>query len=76
MNIQQKFGKTLKKLRNQKGVSQEKFGFLVDLDRTYIASVERGERNISLKNIERIANAFNLSISEFFRTLEEIESED
>jgi transcriptional regulator with XRE-family HTH domain len=71
MDIQQKFGKTLRTLRNQKGLSQEKFSFVVNLDRTYIASIERGERNLSLKNIEKISKAFDLSLSEFFKMVEE-----
>jgi transcriptional regulator with XRE-family HTH domain len=71
MDIQQKFGKTLRRLRNQKGLSQEKFGFVVNLDRTYIASIGRGERNLSLKNIEKISKAFDLSLSEFFKMVEE-----
>jgi DNA-binding XRE family transcriptional regulator len=71
MDIQQKFGKTLRKLRDQKGLSQEKFSFVVNLDRTYIASIERGERNLSLNNIEKISKAFDLSLSEFFKMVEE-----
>ncbi len=57
----QAFGKRLKKLRNQKNLSQEKLGQLSDLDRTYISAVERGRRNISLLNIIRIAHALDVS---------------
>jgi transcriptional regulator with XRE-family HTH domain len=51
------------KLRN---FSQETFADLVGLHRTYIGSVERGERNVSLDNLERIANALNMSLAELF----------
>lgn len=66
MDIKEKTGKRLRELRLAKGLSQEKFAFECGLDRTYIASIERGRRNISIVNIEKIANALNLSISDFF----------
>jgi transcriptional regulator with XRE-family HTH domain len=48
-------------------VSQEAFADLYGLDRTYVAGVERGERNLSLINIEKIATAFEVSLSELLR---------
>lgn len=60
------FGKKVKELRKQKGFSQEALALLCNLDRSYIGSVERGERNISLINIYKIANALNISIKELF----------
>jgi transcriptional regulator with XRE-family HTH domain len=48
-------------------VSQEEFADLCGLDRTYIGGIERGERNISLVNIEKIALTFKISLSELFR---------
>lgn len=65
--IQANFGKTIKKIREGTGLSQEKFALSIGMDRTYYASVEAGKRNISLKNIYKIANGFNLSISEYFQ---------
>lgn len=56
----------LKELRTKTGLSQEKFSFTCGLDRTYIASIEQGKRNVSIKNIEKISAALNISISEFF----------
>ena len=68
MDIKENFGKRLRELRNEKGISQEKFSFECELDRTYIASIEKGKRNVSIVNVEKIANAFNISVSEFFNS--------
>lgn len=68
--IQIEFGKRIKKLRNETGLSQEKFALKIGMDRTYYASVESGKRNISLKNIEKIANGFGIPISQLFSDLE------
>ena len=64
MDILHKFGDKVRALRNEKHISQEKLAELADLHRTYIGSVERGERNISLINIKKIADALNIPISE------------
>lgn len=58
------FGLSLKKIRLKKNLSQEELAYQSDLHRTYISSVERGERNISLINIVHIANALNVPLSE------------
>lgn len=55
------FGKAIRDLRGAKGLSQEKFGFEVGLDRTYISGIERGIRNPSLKNIVKIAQALGVT---------------
>ena len=67
--IKEKLGHRIKKLRNEKGISQEKFALLIDMDRTYFASVESGKRNISIVNIEKIANGLNISLEELFTDL-------
>lgn len=67
--ITQKFGQRIKSFRNELGMSQEKFALLIDMDRTYYASVESGKRNISIKNIEKIANGFGITLEELFRGL-------
>jgi transcriptional regulator with XRE-family HTH domain len=67
MDIKKKFGKKVKLLRIEKGWSQEKLAFSADLDRTYISSIEKGERNVSITVIEKIAKAFRVSISELFK---------
>lgn len=68
VNIKEKVGIRLRDLRKQKGLSQEKFAFECELDRTYIASIEQGKRNVSIANIEKIAKALDLSIYEFFKS--------
>jgi transcriptional regulator with XRE-family HTH domain len=67
--VQQQFGDKLKKLRKQKGLSQERLASKCGLHRTYISDIERGSRNVSLKNIERIAKALKININELFRNL-------
>ena len=64
MEIKEKFGKQVKKLRLEKGLSQEALALLADLDRTYIPSIEKGERNVSITVIEKIANALETSIND------------
>lgn len=70
MDIQKLFGFTVKQIRNEIGISQEKFALQIGMDRTYFASVEAGKRNLSLNNIQKIANGLNISISELFSQIE------
>jgi transcriptional regulator with XRE-family HTH domain len=63
-NVQKEFG--LRQIRQNMGLSQEELAHLCNLDRSYVGGVERGERNISLVNIHKIANALNISPREFF----------
>lgn len=65
-NIKRKFGNTVRRLRLEKGLSQEAFADLCGLHRTYIGAVERGERNVSIENIERIAKALKAPIGSLF----------
>lgn len=68
MDIKVKIGKRLRELRNARGLSQEKFAYECELDRTYIASIEQGKRNVSIVNIEKIANALDMSVYELFKS--------
>lgn len=60
------FGKRLRELRKAQGYSQEGFALTVELDRTYIGGIERGERNPGLKTILRIADALGVPAAELF----------
>lgn len=57
-------GQGIRELRTKSDLSQEKLAFTSDLDRTYIGSVERGERNISIINLQKIATALNVELHE------------
>ena len=59
-----RFGKRVREVRKSRGYSQEAFAARCELDRTYIGGIERGERNVALRNIESIAKALNITISE------------
>ncbi|RKU08524.1 XRE family transcriptional regulator [Candidatus Poribacteria bacterium] len=65
-----KFGDRVQSLRNQAGISQEKLAELAEMHRTYISGIERGERNVSLINIMRLANALNLSVSKLMEGID------
>lgn len=67
--IAKELGEKIKELRKETGLSQEKFALKIDMDRTYFATVESGKRNISLQNIEKIANGLGISISELFEDI-------
>lgn len=60
------FGKRVRDLRTAKGLSQEGLALTCDLDRTYIGGIERGERNVSLVNIQKIAVALGVPVKELF----------
>ena len=65
--ITKELGKRLQELRKERtGLSQEKFAFKIDMDRTYYASVEAGRRNISIINIKKIADGLGVTLSELF----------
>lgn len=67
MTARQNFARNLKIIRNSQGISQEKLADLCDLHRTYVSSVERGERNITVDNMERLAVALGVDIRELMK---------
>ncbi|MGI8544964.1 MAG: helix-turn-helix domain-containing protein [Aridibacter sp.] len=67
MTIQQKFGENVRKIRLQRGISQEKLAELAGLHRTYISSIELGKRNVSLQNIQALAFALEVEIYQLFK---------
>ena len=66
-SLRQLVSANIRELRAEQGYSQESFADECGLHRTYIGSVERGERNISIDNIERIANALNIAAYELLK---------
>lgn len=65
-----RFGARVRELRERAGFSQEEFAHLAGLDRSYIGQVERGERNVSLFNIIKMAKGLNVPPSKLFSTLD------
>lgn len=59
-------GDRIRKLRQNTGLSQEKFALKIEMDRTYFASVEAGHRNIAIRNIKKIADGLGVTLSELF----------
>ena len=66
MDIKLRFGNRIKELRKQKGFSQEKLANLADIDRTYLPTIEKGERNVSIEVVERLARALDVKVKDLF----------
>lgn len=66
VSVLDKFGSKVYYYRTKKSLSQEKLAELANIHRTYIGQLERGKRNIALKNIEKIAKALGVSIKKLF----------
>jgi len=66
-NIQVRFGQKIREIRKQKGFSQEVLATKSKLHRTYISDIERGDRNVSLKNVEKIAKALGVSAHDLLK---------
>lgn len=67
--ITDKIGNRIRELRSRTGLSQEKFAQKIGMDRAYFASVELGKRNISIVNIEKIANGLDVKLSGPFKDI-------
>jgi transcriptional regulator with XRE-family HTH domain len=63
-DIRHRFGARVRQLRNERGWSQEAFADRARLHRTYVGAIERGEQNLSLQNIERLAATLGISLAE------------
>jgi transcriptional regulator with XRE-family HTH domain len=61
------FGENVRRVRLKMGLSQEELSFRANLHRTYIGMIERGEKNITLANIEKIGNALNTKIADLLK---------
>ncbi len=69
MSVKKEFGYRIKELRQAQNLSQEKFALQIDMDRTYLASIESGKRNVSLDNIKKLAEGFGISLAELFSNM-------
>lgn len=69
MDIQKTIGKNIRGLRNAKKISQERLAELSDLDRTYIQSIEKGDRNISVEVLLKLAAGLNVQVTEILKGL-------
>lgn len=67
--ITEKVGQRIKEFRREQGISQEKLALKAEIDRTYLAGVEQGKRNPSVKSLEKIINALDVSFGEFFKDM-------
>ncbi len=67
LNIRVRFGRALRRLREKQGITQEEAGDRCDLHRTYYSGIERGVRNVSLVNIEKLAKGLRTSLSDLFK---------
>lgn len=66
LDAKMRVGLRIKELRNALGYSQETLAYSIEMSRTYLAKVEIGKRNISIDNIDRIAQGLGVSLKEFF----------
>lgn len=64
--LQTYVGMRIKELRSRDNISQEKFALMIGMDRTYLASIEVGRRNVTLQNLAKIFYGFNMTLAEFF----------
>lgn len=67
MDIKSKVGKRIREIREKREMSQNDLANSAEIDRSYIASVESGQRNISIVNLEKIANSLGVLLSELFK---------
>lgn len=74
MSLQKNIGITIKALRAEKGVSQEKLALSTGIDRRYMSDIENGRRNVSLEITEKLATFFGMKASEFIKKIEQIDS--
>lgn len=65
-SIKNKVGARIKELRRHNGLTQEKFALMIGINRSYLADIEKGNRNFGFDTLEKIVNGFDVSLEEFF----------
>lgn len=68
-DIHNKIGQKIKEIRNNKNLSQEKLANIADIDRTYLPDIEKGNRKISIQILNKITNALEIRLSDFFKDI-------
>jgi transcriptional regulator with XRE-family HTH domain len=71
--IAKQFGVVVRKLRTNRGMSQEAFADLCGVHRTYMGTIERGEKTVTIETVDKIAKALNIRVSQLFIELEKSE---
>ncbi|MBS1918473.1 MAG: helix-turn-helix transcriptional regulator [Bacteroidetes bacterium] len=66
MDLQEKIGKRITELRKAKKLSQQKFAYEADIERSFLTHIEKGRKNISVGTLERIMSALEISVKDFF----------
>jgi transcriptional regulator with XRE-family HTH domain len=66
MTIQERIGKRITQLRKEKNLSQQKFAYEADIERSYLTHIEKGRKNISIGTLARILEPLGVTINEFF----------
>ena len=69
MNLQKQIGENIRSLRNAIGISQEKLAELSELDRTYVQSIEKGNRNISVEVLLKLSRGLNVKVTDILKEL-------
>jgi len=70
MNIKERIGERIVQLRKAKKLSQQKFAYEADMERTYLNHIEKGRKNISVSTLEKILIGLNISLKDFFDSKE------
>ncbi|WP_085811416.1 helix-turn-helix domain-containing protein [Sphingomonas sp. TZW2008] len=66
MDVRQRLGMNVRRLRKAKGLAQEKFALEFGMDRTYVSGIERGTRNPTITVVQRLADALDVPVAELF----------
>jgi transcriptional regulator with XRE-family HTH domain len=66
MDLKEKIGKRITELRKEKKLSQQKFAYEADIERSFLSHVEKGRKNISIGTLEKVLTGLQISVKEFF----------
>lgn len=71
MELLEKISTEIKRLRKQKGLSQESLAFKIDIDRKYASLIEKGNTNLSVNYLKKVCDGLDIKLSDFFKNIEE-----